>query len=142
MTATQELTPAAGAASDLAGTLLIEDLHKSFGDLEVLKGVSLTANRGDVIAIIGGSGSGKSTMLRCINFLETPSSGRIVIGGEEIQMRADGTAANRKQLERVLELEPDFALGHTIKGLFMLLLGRREMTPVAVEAMAAAERFS
>lgn len=101
MTATQELTPDAGAASDLAGTLLIEDLHKSFGDLEVLKGVSLTANRGDVIAIIGGSGSGKSTMLRCINFLETPSSGRIVIGGEEIQMRADGTAANRKQLERV-----------------------------------------
>ncbi|WP_176827977.1 ATP-binding cassette domain-containing protein [Ruegeria marina] len=81
--------------------MVIEDLHKSFGDLEVLKGVSLTAKRGDVIAIIGGSGSGKSTMLRCINFLETPTSGRIVIGGEEIRMRPDGSAADRKQLERV-----------------------------------------
>ncbi len=67
----------------------IEDLHKSFGSLEVLKGVSLTAREGDVVAIIGGSGSGKSTMLRCINFLETPTRGRIVIGGEEIALRED-----------------------------------------------------
>ena len=59
----------------------IENLHKSFGALEVLKGVSLRACEGDVVAIIGGSGSGKSTMLRCINFLETPSSGKVVIGG-------------------------------------------------------------
>ncbi len=79
----------------------IENLHKSFGSLEVLKGVSLTAQRGDVVAIIGGSGSGKSTMLRCINFLETPSSGRIVIAGEEVAMRPDGSAANRRQLERI-----------------------------------------
>lgn len=79
----------------------IENLHKSFGSLEVLKGVSLTAHRGDVVAIIGGSGSGKSTMLRCINFLETPSSGRIVIAGEEVAMRPDGSAANRRQLERI-----------------------------------------
>ncbi len=68
---------------------------------EVLKGVSLTAHEGDVVAIIGGSGSGKSTMLRCINFLETPTSGRIVIGGEEIALRPDGTPANRKQIEHV-----------------------------------------
>ncbi|GAA6202768.1 ATP-binding cassette domain-containing protein [Aquicoccus sp. SU-CL01552] len=79
----------------------VTDLHKSFGTLEVLKGVSLTASKGDVVAIIGGSGSGKSTMLRCINFLETPSSGRIVIGGEEIAMRADGTPADRRQIERI-----------------------------------------
>ncbi|SDD41609.1 amino acid ABC transporter ATP-binding protein, PAAT family [Ruegeria marina] len=101
MTTAQQATPQAGAATDASGSLVIEDLHKSFGDLEVLKGVSLTAKRGDVIAIIGGSGSGKSTMLRCINFLETPTSGRIVIGGEEIRMRPDGSAADRKQLERV-----------------------------------------
>lgn len=56
----------------------IENLHKSFGDLEVLKGISMTAHKGDVVAIIGGSGSGKSTLLRCINFLETPNSGNIV----------------------------------------------------------------
>jgi polar amino acid transport system ATP-binding protein len=79
----------------------VEDLHKSFGTLEVLKGVSLSANKGDVIAIIGGSGSGKSTCLRCINFLETPSSGRITIGGEEIAMRSDGTPASRKQIEKI-----------------------------------------
>lgn len=79
----------------------VEDLHKSFGSLEVLKGVSLTAHKGDVVAIIGGSGSGKSTFLRCINFLETPSSGRIVVNGEEILMRPDGSPVNRRQIERV-----------------------------------------
>ena len=73
----------------------IDGLRKSFGSIEVLKGVSLRACEGDVVAIIGGSGSGKSTMLRCINFLETPTSGRIVIGGEEIALRPDGTPANR-----------------------------------------------
>ncbi|MBI1218944.1 MAG: ATP-binding cassette domain-containing protein [Rhodobacteraceae bacterium] len=78
----------------------IENLHKSFGPLEVLKGVSLTAREGDVVAIIGGSGSGKSTMLRCINFLETPTSGKIVIGNEEIALRPDGTPASRKQIEQ------------------------------------------
>jgi polar amino acid transport system ATP-binding protein len=81
--------------------IVVENLHKSFGTLEVLKGVSLRARKGDVVAIIGGSGSGKSTMLRCINFLETPSSGRIVVAGEEIAMRADGSPADRRQIERI-----------------------------------------
>lgn len=76
-------------------------MHKSFGSLEVLKGVSLCALEGDVVAIIGGSGSGKSTMLRCINFLETPTSGRIVIGGEEVGLRPDGAPANRRQIEKL-----------------------------------------
>jgi polar amino acid transport system ATP-binding protein len=84
-----------------AEAIRIEDLHKSFGSLEVLKGVSLTAHEGDVVAIIGGSGSGKSTMLRCINFLETPSSGQIVIGGEAVRMRPDGSPADRRQIERL-----------------------------------------
>ncbi|MDU9005295.1 ABC transporter ATP-binding protein [Sedimentitalea todarodis] len=79
----------------------VTDLHKSFGPLEVLRGVSLTAHKGDVVAIIGGSGSGKSTLLRCINFLETPSSGRIAVNGEEIEMRADGSPVNRRQIERI-----------------------------------------
>ncbi|WP_102225462.1 ABC transporter ATP-binding protein [Acidimangrovimonas sediminis] len=84
-----------------AEAIRIDNLHKSFGDLEVLKGVSLTAHEGDVVSIIGGSGSGKSTTLRCINFLETPTSGKIVIGGEEVQMRADGTPASRRQIEHI-----------------------------------------
>lgn len=79
----------------------VTDLHKSFGALKVLKGVSLTAHKGDVVAIIGGSGSGKSTLLRCINFLETPSSGQIVVNGEEIAMRADGSPVDRRQIERI-----------------------------------------
>lgn len=79
----------------------VEDLHKSFGAHQVLKGVSLTAREGDVVAIIGGSGSGKSTMLRCINFLETPSSGRIFVAGEPVEMRADGSPADRRQIERI-----------------------------------------
>ncbi len=87
------------AKSPRADAIRIENLHKSFGPLEVLKGVSLTAREGDVVAIIGGSGSGKSTMLRYINFLETPTSGRIIIGGEEIRQKPDGTPASRKQIE-------------------------------------------
>ena len=79
----------------------VTDLHKSFGKLEVLKGVSLTAQKGDVVAIIGGSGSGKSTFLRCINFLETPSAGQIVVNGEEIKMRQDGSPVDRRQIERI-----------------------------------------
>lgn len=63
--------------------------------------MSLTAREGDVVAIIGGSGSGKSTLLRCINFLENPSSGSIVIGGEAVGLRPDGTPANRRQIEKL-----------------------------------------
>jgi polar amino acid transport system ATP-binding protein len=81
--------------------IAVRDLRKSFGSHEVLKGVSLTAHEGDVVAIIGGSGSGKSTMLRCINFLETPSGGQIEIGGEPVKMRPDGAPSDRKQLERL-----------------------------------------
>jgi len=66
--------------------LSVKDLHKNFGTLEVLKGVSLTAEAGDVISIIGSSGSGKSTLLRCINFLEMPDAGTVSLNGEEIRM--------------------------------------------------------
>jgi ABC-type histidine transport system ATPase subunit len=55
--------------------VVVDDLHKSFGPLEVLKGVSLEARQGDVVSMIGASGSGKSTFLRCINFLEMPTRG-------------------------------------------------------------------
>jgi len=55
--------------------ITVENLYKSFGDLEVLKGLSMSAYQGDVISILGSSGSGKSTFLRCINFLDIPSRG-------------------------------------------------------------------
>lgn len=83
--------------------LELQDIHKSFGSLAVLKGVSLTAYDGDVISILGSSGSGKSTLLRCINLLEKPTQGRIIIGNEELILKptksGEMQAANIKQLE-------------------------------------------
>jgi len=79
-------------ASDpnLSSALLeVTDIHKRFGTNEVLKGVSLKAHAGDVISLIGSSGSGKSTLLRCINLLERPNNGCIVLGGEELQLKPD-----------------------------------------------------
>ena len=67
--------------------LIVEDLYKNYGSHEVLKGVSLKARAGDVISIIGSSGSGKSTFLRCINHLEQPSAGRIMVNAEELRTR-------------------------------------------------------
>ncbi|MDR1827006.1 MAG: ATP-binding cassette domain-containing protein [Methylobacteriaceae bacterium] len=81
----------------------IRNLHKSFGALEVLKGVSLSANDGDVISILGSSGSGKSTMLRCINMLETPNSGEIIIGGETIALTTDSRGVVRPADMRQVE---------------------------------------
>jgi len=83
----------------------VENLHKNFGSLHVLKGVSLTAREGDVITMIGSSGSGKSTFLRCINLLEMPSSGNIHVGGEHIRLRMNrrGKAVpeDSRQVDRI-----------------------------------------
>ncbi|HWA18827.1 MAG TPA: amino acid ABC transporter ATP-binding protein [Devosia sp.] len=66
--------------------LELDDIHKSFGTVEVLRGVSLTAREGEVVALIGSSGAGKSTLLRCINMLEVPDSGTVRIAGETIAL--------------------------------------------------------
>jgi len=93
------------APNGAAEAIHIENLHKKFGELHVLKGVSLSARDGDVVAIIGGSGSGKSTLLRCINCLENPTSGLIRVNGEEIRLKQDGhghsAPADRRQIERI-----------------------------------------
>ncbi len=85
--------------------LVVEDLHKRFGNLEVLKGVSLSAKVGDVIAMIGSSGSGKSTLLRCVNLLETPDSGRVYVSGELIRMRptrgGHAVPEDHRQVDRI-----------------------------------------
>jgi ABC-type histidine transport system ATPase subunit len=90
---------------DPTPALVVEDLHKRFGEIEVLKGVSLSAKVGDVIAMIGSSGSGKSTFLRCINLLETPDSGRVFVGGELIRMRparhGHAVPEDSKQVDRI-----------------------------------------
>jgi arginine/ornithine transport system ATP-binding protein len=71
--------------------LEVRDLHKSFGDHDVIRGVSMTAHKGDVISILGASGSGKSTFLRCINLLEIPSAGDVFVSGEQIRMKTGKT---------------------------------------------------
>jgi polar amino acid transport system ATP-binding protein len=85
--------------------LEIRDLHKRYGDLEVLKGISLTAHDGDVISILGSSGSGKSTFLRCINLLENPHKGQIIVAGEELKLRpgknGELQASDSKQINRI-----------------------------------------
>lgn len=90
--------------SDVA-TLEVKDLHKYFGSHEVLKGINMTARKGDVISIIGSSGSGKSTFLRCINLLETPSAGDVLVHGELIRMKTnkfgERLPEDRKQVERI-----------------------------------------
>jgi len=73
------------------------NLQKSFGDVEVLKGIDLTINKGDIVAIIGPSGSGKSTFLRCLNCMEDPTGGSIIFGGEDIvDMNVDINLHRRK----------------------------------------------
>jgi ABC-type histidine transport system ATPase subunit len=85
--------------------LTAEDIHKRFGNLEVLKGVSMNAQEGDVVAIIGASGSGKSTLLRCLNLLEIPDAGRLYIDGELIELetnrRGQVVAKDHRQVDRV-----------------------------------------
>jgi polar amino acid transport system ATP-binding protein len=91
--------------TDRTVAVRVTDLHKKFGDLEVLKGVSLAAREGEVVSMIGASGSGKSTFLRCINFLEMPTEGEIEVTGEKValtrQKDGDLHPSDRRQLERI-----------------------------------------
>ena len=94
MTASQTRPPA----------IEIRALHKSFGPVEVLKGISLSAREGEVISILGSSGSGKSTLLRCINMLEAPNAGEIAVNGETIRLKpgkAGLVPADRRQIARI-----------------------------------------
>lgn len=88
-----------------ATALSVRDIHKSFGPIEVLKGISLEAREGDVVSILGSSGSGKSTFLRCINMLETPDSGEVTVAGETIRMMSSrqgrSVPADRAQVDRI-----------------------------------------
>lgn len=81
----------------------IEDLHKSFGDNEVLSGIDLNVRRGEVVVILGPSGSGKSTMLRCVNLLERPTSGRIFFEDTEITAKKTDINAVRAKVGMVFQ---------------------------------------
>ena len=88
------------ASSEL---IRVEDLHKSFGSLQVLKGVSETISKGEVVSIIGPSGGGKSTFLRCLNLLETPTSGHIYFEGTDITDKSVDINLHRQKMGMVFQ---------------------------------------
>ncbi|RMF35098.1 MAG: amino acid ABC transporter ATP-binding protein [Alphaproteobacteria bacterium] len=80
----------------MSESIRIEDLHKSFGPLEVLRGIDLTVESGETVVLLGASGSGKSTLLRCINFMEMPTSGRIYLNGQLVGQERGGRMVYRE----------------------------------------------
>ena len=83
--------------------IVVKDLHKNFGDLEVLKGIDQTIHQGEVVSIIGPSGSGKSTFLRCLNLLEKPSSGQIIFEGIDIAAENVDIDTHRKKIGMIFQ---------------------------------------
>lgn len=122
--------------------LNVIDLHKRYGEHEVLKGVSLQAKAGDVISIIGSSGSGKSTFLRCINFLEKPSEGTIVVSGQNIGLVRDKDGqlkvADKNQL-RLLRTRLTMVFQHFNLWSHMTVLENVMEAPVQVLGLSKAD---
>lgn len=88
----------------------IRDLHKAYGDLEVLKGVDITAKRGDVVSLIGSSGSGKSTLLRCCNLLEDSQQGEMLFKGEPVTWRGDSHGRRPSDPKQVLRIRTNLSM--------------------------------
>ncbi|NWD83838.1 ATP-binding cassette domain-containing protein [Pseudomonas reactans] len=121
--------------------LQVEGIHKRYGEHEVLKGVSLNARHGDVISLIGASGSGKSTMLRCINFLEQPDAGVITLDGISIEMRQGraGTRAPHQAQLQNLRTRLAMVFQHFNLWSHMTVLENITMAPRRVLGVSAAE---
>jgi len=96
--------------TDTDAVIEIRNLHKSFGALEVLKGVDLSANRGQVISLIGSSGSGKSTLLRCANLLENSQEGDILFEGEAVRWKGQGAARHPADRAQVLRIRTNLSM--------------------------------
>lgn len=115
----------------------VNNLHKYFGKVEVLKGIDLEISEGEVVAIIGPSGSGKSTLLRCLNLLETPTSGEIIFEGNALT--AKGTDINKLRQKMGMVFQSFNLFPHkTAKGNLMLapsLLGKGKKTELEAKAL-------
>ncbi|MDU8910232.1 ABC transporter ATP-binding protein [Aestuariicoccus sp. MJ-SS9] len=90
--------------------IAIRNLHKCYGALEVLKGVDITARRGDVVSLIGSSGSGKSTLLRCANLLEDSQQGDILFKGEPVAWRGEGMTRRPGDAKQVLRIRTNLSM--------------------------------
>lgn len=95
---------------DETPVLEIRDLHKAYGDLEVIKGVNITAHRGDVVSLIGSSGSGKSTILRCANLLEDSQQGDILFKGEPVRWKGAGHGRHPADPKQVLRIRTNLSM--------------------------------
>ena len=95
---------------DTVPVISISNLHKSYGQLDVLRGVTLGAKRGEVVSLIGSSGSGKSTLLRCANLLETPQNGDIVFKGEPVIWKGAGEARRPADAAQVLRMRTNLSM--------------------------------
>jgi polar amino acid transport system ATP-binding protein len=109
----------------------IQNVHKSFGDLEVLKGVSLDVNDGEVVSIIGGSGSGKSTLLYCINAIENIQKGKIIVDGVDVHSKETNKDKMRQKLGMVFQQWNSFP--------HMTVLENAALAPRIVKKMSKAE---
>jgi polar amino acid transport system ATP-binding protein len=98
------------ALADTAPVIEIRDLHKAYGELEVIKGVSITAPRGHVVSLIGSSGSGKSTILRCANLLEDSQQGDILFKGEPVKWRGTGMGRHPADPKQVLRIRTNLSM--------------------------------
>jgi len=96
--------------TDATPVIEIRDLHKSYGELEVLKGVDITAHKGDVVSLIGSSGSGKSTLLRCANLLEDSQQGDILFKGEPVKWKGAGLHRRPADPKQVLRIRTNLSM--------------------------------
>ena len=115
----------------------VENLHKRFGSLEVLKDVDMEVDRGEVVVVFGRSGSGKSTLLRCINFLEDPTSGVVEVGG----IRLEGGHRTRGKREKIRQLRLKAGMVFQQFNLFphMTVLANVTEAPIRVKGIKRAE---
>ena len=123
-------------------TIRVVDVHKRFGALDVLKGVSFDVHRGNVVSMIGASGSGKSTLLRCINYLEVPTSGDILIEGASLCYRTDADGKRKpRPLSEVNLIRRDLGIVFQQFNLWphMTVLGNVIEAPLRVRRMSRKE---
>ena len=105
----------------------VRDLHKSFGGNQVLRGIDLDVARGEVVSVIGASGSGKTTMLRCVNLLETYDSGSIEVDGVEVGYSSEGPARRRRGERELARIRADIGMVFQLFNLFPYLTARENV---------------
>ena len=116
--------------------ITVSNLCKSFGGLEVLKGVNVEIDKGDVICVIGPSGSGKSTFLRCLNLLETPTSGSILFEGDELTDKKIDLNRHRQKMGMVFQQFNLFPHMTAKKNVMLGLTHTKKMPKAEAEALA------